>query len=72
LASDLQAQYIPSRVISSFKLEMATPNEKLMNTWNEIFNSGPPVVFINGMAKANPTVQDVINEYTQPRQEGAR
>jgi hypothetical protein len=47
-------------------------NEKLLSTWNEIYNSGPPVVFINGMAKSNPSVSEVVAEYNQPREGRAR
>lgn len=38
---------------------------KKLRTLNDVMKGGPPVVFINGMAKANPTLDEVITEYNR-------
>lgn len=38
-------------------------NEKLIRAWQKITKGPPPIVFINGKAKVNPTVQEIVAEY---------
>lgn len=38
---------------------------KKLRALNDVMKGGPPVVFINGMAKANPTLDEVITEYNK-------
>lgn len=36
---------------------------KMLRALNDVMRDGPPVVFINGRAKANPTIDEVITEF---------
>ena len=38
-------------------------DQKLIRAWQPIMQGAPPIVFIDGKAKANPTVEEVAVEY---------
>ncbi len=38
---------------------------KKLRALNDVMKAGPPVVFIKGTAKANPTLDEVIAEYNR-------
>jgi hypothetical protein len=38
-------------------------DQELTQAWNTVMQGMPPIVYINGKAKANPTLEDVVTEY---------
>ena len=73
LASELTSRGIPNVRSNSYDYTLtdadsAVQAAKLKRT-NEVMNAGVPVVLINGKAKANPTLNEVIAEYSSSRQQ---
>jgi len=49
---------------------MREMDKELVRAWQPIMQGTPPIVFINGKAKANPTVEEIITEYNNSWKEG--
>lgn len=59
---------IPSRATSSWQLDIqklkSDPDERTkINGWKTVSAGGSPIVFINGRAKAQPTVEEIVTAY---------
>ena len=67
LEEDLKSAGVSARRADGFNITLsnATDNQKtMMNKSVELFQSkSPPVVFLNGYAKARPTVDEVLAVY---------
>lgn len=61
LVWDLEAQNIPCRLTTSVQVQQG--DQELIRAWNNVMQGTPPIVYINGKAKANPTLDDVVTEY---------
>lgn len=70
LAEDLTRKGIPNRRSSSFSLNLKEPTAELqaaVKRTTDVMNGTIPAVFINGMAKANPTLDEVVAEYERTK-----
>jgi hypothetical protein len=47
--------------------QMAVDSQPLMSRTNAVLSGKAPIVVIDGMAKANPTVSEVAAEYQRSR-----
>lgn len=59
---------IPCRAISRWQLDVeklkSDPDEiKKINGWKKVSGGGYPIVFINGWAKAQPAVEEIVTAY---------
>lgn len=55
------------RVTSSIGFVQEGITLELINSWNRVKEGPEPIVVINGKAKANPTVEEVVAEYDHSR-----
>jgi hypothetical protein len=69
MAKRLTEMGIPNRRSGSYSVAAATREQMPLLTRTSIVLQGEiPVIFINGMAKANPTVDEVASEYRRDKQ----
>ena len=72
LASELTSRGIPNVRSDSYTAKVTNPTadqEASLQRTHDVVNAGVPAVFINGRAKANPTLKEVIAEYSGSRQQ---
>jgi hypothetical protein len=72
LADELTSRGIPNVRSDSYDATVTNPTadqEANIKRTNDVVNAGVPAVFINGRAKANPTLDEVIAEYSDSRQQ---
>lgn len=62
LAGRVSSQNIPYRVVQEITFVDGADAE-LVSGWKEMSRGGLPIVFINGRAKANPTITQVVTEF---------
>lgn len=68
LAARLNERGIPNRRGSSYLIYSLKPGQvSAVERAKEIMRSEAPAVFINGMAKANPSVDEVVAEYERTK-----
>ena len=70
LADGLTRQGIPNRRSSHFSLNFNQPTDEqqaAIKRTTAVLNGSIPAVFINGMAKSNPTLDEVVAEYRRTR-----
>ncbi len=70
LAESLTRKGISNRMSSSFHLNLTEPTAELqaaVKRTTEVMNGAIPAVFINGMAKSNPTLDEVVAEYDRTK-----
>ena len=70
LAEQLDRLGIPHVRSSSYSTAIDNPTADqvaAMNRAVEVLNGDVPAVFVNGMAKANPSAADVVSEYERTR-----
>ncbi len=64
LEADLRHQGIPVRRTSQVNFEFSGGDSSdLLNRINRVMNAEPPIVFVRGRAKANPTLAEIVAEY---------
>lgn len=64
LAATLSQMGIPNRRTNSYTISHITREQMpMLKRTNEVLNGEIPIVIINGMAKANPTADEVAAEY---------
>ena len=72
LANELTSRGIPNVRSDSYEAKVTNPtadDEANLHRTDDVIKAGVPVVFINGRAKANPTLKEVIAEYSGSRQQ---
>src|ERR1700676_4559156 len=68
MAQRLTEMGIPNRRSNNYSVAAATREQMPLLTRTSIVLKGEiPVIFINGMAKANPTVEEVASEYRRDK-----
>ena len=70
LADELTSRNIPVRRASRFSLQAEGGDEDLRARVDRsvaVLNGEIPAVFVNGMAKSNPSVEDVVAEFRRTR-----
>lgn len=70
LAAELTRMGIPNTRSSSYSLAVDNPTREQKERMDRavvVMNSDIPAVFINGMAKSNPTAEEVAEEYARTR-----
>lgn len=70
LAAQLTRMGIPNTRSSSYSLAVDNPTREQKERMDRavvVMNSEIPAVFVNGMAKANPTAEEVAAEYARTR-----
>ena len=70
LADELGSRNIPVRRSSQFSLQAEGNDDELRARIDRsvaVLNGEIPAVFVNGMAKSNPSVEDVVAEYRRTR-----
>lgn len=68
LAAQLTQLGIPNRRASAYVISHVTPGQtSLLRRTNEVLTGEIPIVIIDGMAKANPSVEEVAAEYRHGR-----
>lgn len=63
LEIDLRRQGIPVRRSSQVNFEFIGSGSDMLERINHVMNAEPPIVFVRGRAKANPTLAEVVAEY---------
>lgn len=63
LAKELSRQGLPFIRSHEVGFSSSSSDQKAFDKVNEIMTGEQPIVFINGKAKANPTIDEVIKEY---------
>lgn len=66
LAGHLSAQRIPYRETGSANFSSLSSQDEA-NRVMSVMNGPVPVVYVNGRAKANPTPEEVVDEYRRGR-----
>ena len=66
LAEALRGSGIPVKRTHSINMTVPGGQEAMMAGVNAIMNGNLPIVFVNGRARANPNLQDVIAEFKGP------
>ena len=72
LGNELTSRGVPNVRSDSYQAEVTNPtanDEANLNHTHDVINAGVPVVFINGRGRANPTLKEVIAEYSGSRQQ---
>jgi hypothetical protein len=72
LADELTSRGIPNVRSNSYGATVTNPTadqEAKIQRTQDVMNAGVPAVIINGRAKANPTLDEVIAEYSGSRQQ---
>jgi hypothetical protein len=69
LADRVSAQNIPYRIAHDISFVEGADAE-LTSGWTEMSRGGLPIVFINGRAKANPTINQVVTEFNHSIKSG--
>lgn len=70
LAQQLSQAGVAVMRSSSFNLSIDNPTEadrQNVQRTTEVFNAGPPAVFLNGMGKSKPTADEVLAEFRRTR-----
>ena len=70
LAKALRAEGIPVQRASSLSVQITEPNEETkqrLQRLDAVMKGASPAVLIDGMGKANPTVEEVIREFRRTR-----
>lgn len=70
LAARLKELGIPTRRGSSFTLQASSPSEEeraRLERVAHILRGPAPAVFVNGMGKSDPTLEEVLAEYRRPQ-----
>ena len=70
LAESLTRRGIPNIRSSSYSLRIANPSEAEqanMKRAGDVLGGGIPAVFVNGMGKSNPSIDEVAAEYARTR-----
>ena len=68
MARQLTQMGIPNRRANNYSLSRVTRDQMpLMSQTNAVLTGEIPIVIINGMAKANPTADEVAAEYRRGR-----
>lgn len=64
MAAQLNRMGIPNRRANNFSVSHITREQvALIERTNVVMTGEIPIVFINGMAKANPSIEEVVAEY---------
>ena len=66
LAYELNRRGIPYVRSNSYQAQVTNPtadDEATLRRTEDVMKAGVPVVFVNGKAKANPTLAEVVAEY---------
>ena len=64
LAELLQKQGVQVKRSSHIEFGFSSqPSNEVINDLKRVMNSEPPIVFINNRGKANPSLEEVLNEY---------
>jgi hypothetical protein len=56
---------MPHKLTSSISFQ-PTGEAELMQAWKSVSAGPPPIVVINGKARSNPTIEQIVDEYSQP------
>jgi hypothetical protein len=68
MAMQLSQMGVPNRRTNNYSVAHVTREQMpLLTHTNEVMSGEIPIVLINGMAKANPTVDEVASEYNRGR-----
>lgn len=70
LARGLKEAGVPSALSSSYSVDIEDPTDEQrlgMERAVAVMNETIPAVFVNGLAKANPTLEQVIAEYRRTK-----
>ena len=63
LVKSLQDRSISSTFSTSLSISTGGADPALLDAWNQVMKGSPPIVFINGTAKANPTLNEILDQY---------
>ncbi len=63
LAEELSRQGIPFTRASNASFTFSNPDPVVLEKVDAVMSGEVPIVFINGSAKANPTIDEVVDEY---------
>lgn len=63
LAAELSRLGIPNTRAQNIHFTLTEPDPAILSRVNSVMSGPLPIVFVNGKAKANPTLDDVIAEY---------
>jgi len=67
MAEQLSQMGIPSTRLNHYAIQNLRNSQPLMTRTNAVLGGKPPIVVIDGMAKANPKVSEVAAEYQRSR-----
>lgn len=67
LAGEIKSHNIPYTISSQLSVNTTSGDEALYKNFRRVIKGNPPVVFINGKAKANPSIKDVLAEYRKSK-----
>lgn len=66
LAADLEGRHIPVLRLDHYSVNSENPSEERraeIDRAVQVLNGEVPAVFVNGMAKSNPSLDEVVAEY---------
>jgi hypothetical protein len=64
VAEQVAMKGVPHKLTSSISFQ-PTQQAELMRAWQSVSAGPPPIVVINGKARANPTIEQIVDEYSQ-------
>ncbi len=71
LAEQVAQRGMPHKSTSSISFQ-PTGEAELMQAWQSVSAGLPPIVVINGKARSNPTIEQIVDEYSQPDESAER
>lgn len=68
LASQLTGMGIPTQRANNYSVAIVSrEQQEILTQTNAVLSGTIPIVIVNGMAKANPTLDDVVAEYRRSK-----
>jgi hypothetical protein len=64
LAEELDRQNVPNTRVHSASFDLKDPDPAVLSRLDSVMQGTLPIVFVNGKGKANPTLDEVVSEYS--------
>jgi hypothetical protein len=71
VAEQVAMKNMPHKLASSISFQ-PTQEAELVRAWQSVSAGPPPIVVIHGKARSNPTIEQIVDEYSQPDEPAER